>query len=410
MKKIFLSLIITMFVYISSNPYLANAQNVPEDPMVNDAYKSYRNKDYAKAAEWFEKAHENGKQIPMLMLADIYNYNLKNYLSAARWYTEVVKKGNKGLVAHKLAEIFYKTGKISDAEDWHKTAAEYGNVQSMYSIAVIKNNKQEENINREEVFNLFLNAAKSGHTEAMYQTGVFYANGNGTKKSPVNARKWYKLAADKGHAQSSLNMGDIYFYGYGVRKCTAQAFVWYKKAEEKGIEGLTERIGTIRQRLPSGILNKVKRFPSDAAYHEQEGKIPLDRNITEHINLTCENVKSKLSKNYGIDTDDVLINEATSGKARKSCDVEEGSFEPSDNTDYVYGYYRTAVFDNAEKGESQQKIAYAYKVDLNSMIIYPYGKNADESCKALSVTAYSKAVKTKKWQRDCFFAIDLSGF
>ena len=62
-------------------------------------------------------------------------------------------------------------------------------------------------------FQLFEKAALHGYVPAMYMLATRFKLGIGTKKNPEAAIKWLKMAADKAHVQACYELAVVYYKG-----------------------------------------------------------------------------------------------------------------------------------------------------------------------------------------------------
>ncbi len=133
-------------------------------------------KDYARAAYWFDKAAQGGVANAAYNLGVLYHQGLgvdQNIEQAIRWYRLAADKGH--------AEAQYNLG-IAYIEG---VGVEYDPMKAALH---------------------FENAAQNGAVEAAYNLGLIYENGLLGAPQPGKALMWYKRAADQGlvEAQSAL--------------------------------------------------------------------------------------------------------------------------------------------------------------------------------------------------------------
>ena len=107
-------------------------------------------------------------------------------------------------------------------------------------------------------------AAEEGDVESQYSLAVKYNKGDGVKQSRRRAAEWYRKAAEQGHLEAQYKLAYMYSEERGVEQNLPVAFKWYGKAAGQGhLEA---------QR----ILESHKEF---AKY-----KIQLDSILSRHIN------------------------------------------------------------------------------------------------------------------------------
>ena len=132
-------------------------------------------RDMAKAAEWWQKAAEQGHASAQYSLGYMYSRG------------------------HFLGEHF-----VGDAAEaiqwWHKAAAQ-------------------------------------GHAGAQYSLGFMYRNGQWVSRDDVKAAEWYQQAADQGLAAAQYSLGFMYSRGEGVSPDAVKAVERYRKAALQGDAG-----------------------------------------------------------------------------------------------------------------------------------------------------------------------------
>ena len=93
-----------------------------------------------------------------------------------------------------------------DFKYYEEAAAEMGNVEAQYSLAVKYYEGDGIEKNLQEAFKWYSKAAKQGHAEAQYSLAYMYSAGEGVEKDLQEAFKWYSRAAKQGHAEARLSL------------------------------------------------------------------------------------------------------------------------------------------------------------------------------------------------------------
>ncbi|MBR3425326.1 MAG: sel1 repeat family protein, partial [Neisseriaceae bacterium] len=75
-------------------------------------------------------------------------------------------------------------------------------------------------------------AAEQGDAQGQYNLAILYNEGQGVEQDYVQAKQWYEKAAEQGFAQAQNNLGTLYEKGNGVEQNYAKAFELYKKSAE----------------------------------------------------------------------------------------------------------------------------------------------------------------------------------
>ena len=90
--------------------------------------------------------------------------------------------------------------------------------------------------NGEEVVRGHQAAAEQGDAEAQYSLAVLYANGEGVEQDSEAAARWFHAAAEQGNEGAPFNLGVLYANGEGVVQEHAAADRWYRAAAELGAD------------------------------------------------------------------------------------------------------------------------------------------------------------------------------
>ncbi|MBQ3217839.1 MAG: sel1 repeat family protein [Akkermansia sp.] len=161
--------------------------------------------------------------------------NITHYLQAA--------ESGDAEAMYRLAIICEKgKGSSPDYEEfnkWIRKAAEAGHAEAQFRLAVrylFGAYSQPSDSETQEWLRLsvewFRKAAEQGHAEAQCNLGVRYYCGQGVEASDSEAAKWYRKAAEQEHAQAQVFLGDMCLEGQGVPQSFVEAAKWYHKATE----------------------------------------------------------------------------------------------------------------------------------------------------------------------------------
>jgi TPR repeat protein len=80
----------------------------------------------------------------------------------------------------------------------------------------------------------FRKAAEQGDADARYNLALMYDVGMGVTQDYAEAVKWYRKAAEQGVAEAQYNLGNRYFNGEGVLQDTIAAHMWFNIAAANG--------------------------------------------------------------------------------------------------------------------------------------------------------------------------------
>ena len=81
-----------------------------------------------------------------------------------------------------------------------------------------------------EALEYYRKAAQLGSAKAMYNIGVCYYNGDGVEQDAGTAAKWYERAAEEGDGDGIFAIAYCYLTGTGVEKDAAKFDYWYDRA------------------------------------------------------------------------------------------------------------------------------------------------------------------------------------
>ena len=103
-------------------------------------------------------------------------------------------------------------------------------------------------------------AANQGDADAQYRVAVHYAYGSGVDKNLAEAVRWYRMAANQGDMYAQYEIGCCYEAGNGVEQDIDEAVRWYELAAEKGCELAQYRLGELYELGESVELDLEKSF------------------------------------------------------------------------------------------------------------------------------------------------------
>jgi len=87
--------------------------------------------------------------------------------------------------------------------------------------------------NYTRAFEYFTVAAEGGNEDAQYHLALCYANGQGTRKNEALASKWFIMSASSGNAFAQNEIAIRYLEGNGIERDLDQAYSWAKKAADR---------------------------------------------------------------------------------------------------------------------------------------------------------------------------------
>jgi TPR repeat protein len=165
--------------------------------------------DYPQAAEWTQKAVDQGMAEAYVLLSELYiaGYGVRqDYAEAAKWQR---KAAEAGLVKAQISLAkLYQEGKgvkanPAEAARWLRQAAQTGDAEAQLALGLAYLNGVGVARDANAARGWLLKAAEQGETEAQFNLGKWHADNN----DPVEAYAWLNLAW-KGGNQRSLQWRD----------------------------------------------------------------------------------------------------------------------------------------------------------------------------------------------------------
>jgi TPR repeat protein len=117
------------------------------------------------------------------------------------------KLSNTGVEKEKLlreqalqtADRFFEEGEESKAFDYYRMAAELGNPDAMFTLAMMYHAGVSVKRDDKIAIELMTKASVSGSEDAQFTMGTLYEGGRGVKKSREEAVRYYTMAAENGY-------------------------------------------------------------------------------------------------------------------------------------------------------------------------------------------------------------------
>ena len=168
----------------------------------------YEKKDYLHSIDWFKKASERGYAEADYILGVIYCQGLGTTADKEigyEYYLDAAKSGHV-LAQMEVAKYHQKNGYPDLAEAWWRMAAEKGNSNAQFELALFLYNPQIDSIY----------AATIDLDER--------------KERQKEAASWYEKSANQGNPNAMHRLAWMYLWGVGVEKDIDNAFALYRKA------------------------------------------------------------------------------------------------------------------------------------------------------------------------------------
>ena len=106
-------------------------------------------------------------------------------------------------------------------------------------------------------------AAEQGNQDAQYNLAVMYNKGEGVVQDYVDAHKWYRLAAEQAYAAAQHNLGVMYEAGWGVFQNNISAHMWYNIAAVNGTEASKKRRDDFAAQMTAADISKAQAMAEE---------------------------------------------------------------------------------------------------------------------------------------------------
>ena len=219
-----------------------------------------KSRDYASVVKWSEKGAQDGFEPEAAVeyyLGQIYYHGLggieKDYNKAAMWFERSASKGFEASVAADLGKIYYYG--LGGQTDYNKAAM-------WFERSASKGSKPEPSVEnllgeiyyaKGDYFNAtkhFKRAAEDGDLNAQLRLGrLYYYVHSGVQPNFVEAAKWFYKAASEENANAQLILGRMYAEGHGVPRDYAEALRWLQKAVANGLEGARFEMNELEKKV-----------------------------------------------------------------------------------------------------------------------------------------------------------------
>ncbi len=161
-------------------------------------------KDYAQAAEWYEKSAKNGLDHAQNNLGNMYAFGIgvgQNYEKAFYWYSQAAERMHQEAMSN-VANYYY-LGR---------------GVEQDYDKAVAYHTK----------------AANLGYANSQEVLGEMYMKGDGVEQNYTQAVYWLKMSCENGERSAYGPLGDCYRKGLGLDQDEKKAYELYQKGADMG--------------------------------------------------------------------------------------------------------------------------------------------------------------------------------
>lgn len=152
--------------------------------------------------------------------------------------------------------------------------AEYGDVESNYTLGMIYKNNEIEEINYQLSFDYLMFAAENGHALAQCELALCFYKGIGIDKNSISARLWLDESLKQNCAYAYCILGQSYYMGWGGDLNYDEAAKSLDKAQELGfadVETYRSEMESIRdERQYANVSYGAGLFFEDDSYPLKE--------------------------------------------------------------------------------------------------------------------------------------------
>lgn len=212
--------------------------------------------DYIRAFEYYITAVDGTEQLyvsgAMNYIGNMYRDGLgvdQNYAKAADWYEKAVSLNNAS--AMNSIGYMYQHGlgveeDYAKALGWYEKAVVLNNAAAMNNIGSMYRDGLGVKEDYAQALDWYEKAAALKDTNAINNIGYMYYAGLGVEQDYGEALKWYENAAELNNAAAMSNIGYMYYAGLGVEKDYRKALKWYEKSAEFGDDTAKENADYIK--------------------------------------------------------------------------------------------------------------------------------------------------------------------
>ena len=167
--------------------------------------------DYAKAAEWYHRAAEQGHDGAQNNLGFLYGNGQgvpQNYAKAAELYRRAAEQGSS--LAQTNLGSAYHVGKgvpqdLAEAVKWYRRAAGQGNAGAQNNLGVMHDRGEGVPKDVAKASELYRRAAEQNDASAQANLALLHALGEGVPLDRRETYIWLSLAATNGHSTAATN-------------------------------------------------------------------------------------------------------------------------------------------------------------------------------------------------------------
>jgi TPR repeat protein len=165
-------------------------------------------RNFSQALAWFQKAADQQDSRALWNMGSMYASGGDGVVQDLRRAFECCQKAaDLGFVPAQatLGVLFARIKNLDQAVFWWGKAAEQGDPEAQYNLALMFNKGQGVEQNLELAFHWFGEAAQQGVPSAQSRLGIVYATGEGVALDAIEAHKWFIIASESGDEAGKTN-------------------------------------------------------------------------------------------------------------------------------------------------------------------------------------------------------------
>jgi len=101
-------------------------------------------------------------------------------------------------------------------------------------------------------------AAEQGDADAQYDLALMYEKGEGLPQNYAEAFKWYRKAAEQGHTDAQIGLAHLYCKGKGIPQNYIEGYVWFSIASAKGDKDAKYNLSILELEMSSEQLAEAQ--------------------------------------------------------------------------------------------------------------------------------------------------------
>lgn len=218
------------FALLSGNPALAQADAAPSSPMpaaenpesaasiIDTALADMHDAQFAEARRLLAPLAAEGNPEAQFWLGGIYQHVdvdglSRDYAVAANWYQKAADQGNAK--AQNVLATLYARGQGVPQDDtvaagWYRKAADQTFAPAQFSLCELYRDGKGVPQDLTVAARWCLKAANQGYVPAQAVLGKFYLAGQGVPQDKLIAQDWLQKAADQYDVTAQLNLGQVF--------------------------------------------------------------------------------------------------------------------------------------------------------------------------------------------------------